>query len=302
MRSPLLMVAALAAVLLFGTPPALAQSGLGGLRGVVTDAQGGALPGRHRDRHLAGHDRPTGRCHERARRVPPHQPLARHLQGHRGAARLCHLHPRRHPDPDRLDLPGQRPDADQRAAGDGHRLGRIADDRGGQAEQRPQHRRRVPALDADPGAPQLQRLPRAHARRHLARLRRRERPAGVLRPCHRAFRARPAAREHAGDQLSRRPAHLRLDGRRHGAGHPGQDRRRRRIVTDGRWHRDERDHQERRQLVPGDRRVRLPAVWLERRQRRQLQRGAGLQAGQRRHTDHCLRPSIRRVVRRPDHA
>ena len=64
--------------------------------------------------------------------------------------------------------------------------------------------------------------------RHLARLRRRQRPPGLLRPRHRALRARAAARGHHRQQLPRRAAHLRVDGRRHGRRHPGEDRRRRR--------------------------------------------------------------------------
>ncbi len=106
--------------------------------------------------------------------------------------------------------------------------------------------------------------------RDLARLRRRQRPPGLLRPRHRALRARAAARRHHRHQLPRRPAHLRVDGRRHGRRHAGEDRRRRRRLADGHRAGDERHHQERRQRVQGQRRVRLSALRLERQQRRQL--------------------------------
>ncbi|MEZ5283713.1 MAG: carboxypeptidase-like regulatory domain-containing protein [Vicinamibacterales bacterium] len=63
---------------------------------------------------------------------------------------------------------------------------------------------------------------------------------------------------------SRRPGHLRLHGRRHDPGHPEQDRRRGRLCTDGRGHGDQCHHQERWQPVQRVRRLRLPAVFVER--------------------------------------
>ena len=263
----------LAVVLLLGwAAAASAQSGLGGLRGVVVDAQGGALPGvtvtatrpRCSGRRPAS---PTRAASTGSINLPPGTfTLTAELTG------FATFRARGHPDPHRRHLPGRHHDAAVDAAGDHHRHRRLADDRGRQGQQRPQHRRRVPAADADPGAPQLQRLPRADPGRDLARLRRRQRPPGLLRPRHRALRARPAARRHHRHQLPRRPAHLRVDGRRHGRRHPGQDRRRRRRLADGHRPGDEHHHQERRQRLQGQRRLRLPALRLERQQRRQLLR------------------------------
>ena len=292
----------LAVVLLLGwTVAASAQSGLGGLRGAVVDPQGGGLPGVTVTASSPDVLRPqTDVTNERGEyrliNLPPGTyTLTAELPGFatfrregiliRAGATFA------------VDFTMQLSDA----PGDGHGDRRLADDRGRQARQRPEHRRRVPAADADPGAPQLQRLPRADARRDLARLRRRQRPAGLFRPRHRALRPCAAARGHHRHQLSRRPAHLRVDGRRHGAGHPGQDRRRRRQLADGRRPGDEHRHQERRQHLPRQRRLGLSAVRLERQQRRQLLGGARLQAGQRRHADHGLRAAVRRRGRRPDH-
>ena len=277
-----------------GPPRHRRRSGLGGLRGVVTDNQGGALPGVTVIATAPEMLGPQTAVTNEIGRVPAAQPAAGHLHAHRRADRIRHLPAAGHPDSHRVDLPGGHDDAAVDAAGDHHRHRRLADDRGGQGQQRPQHRRRVPAVDADPGAPQLQRLPRAHPRGDLARVRRRQRPPGLLRPCHRALRARAAARGHHRQQLPRRAAHLRVDGRRHGLGHPGEDRRRRRRVADGHRPGDEHHHQERRQRLPRQWRVRLRALRLERQQRRQLLHGAGLPARHRRHADHRLRAPVRR--------
>ena len=97
------------------------------------------------------------------------------------------------------------------------------------------------------GAAQLERLPRAHPRHHLARLRRWQRPPGVFRTRHGTLRARAAARRDDRVELSRRPGHLRGDGHRQHRRRAGEDRWRGCLVADGRRHGDERDHQERRQ-------------------------------------------------------
>ena len=90
--------------------------------------------------------------------------------------------------------------------------------------------------------------------------------AVLLRPRDRALRSRRPARGHAGRQLQRLPADLRADGVGHDPGHAGQDRRVRRWHADGHRAGDQRDHQERRQYVQGNRRVRVPAAPLGRRQ------------------------------------
>ena len=98
---------------------------------------------RHRDR--SQRDAHPSRRHQRSGRIPADQSAAGHLHAHRRAGRVCDVPPRGHPAARRRDLPGRHHDEARRRCRRRHRHRRLADDRGGQAEQRPEHQRRVPA-------------------------------------------------------------------------------------------------------------------------------------------------------------
>ena len=87
------------------------------------------------------------------------------------------------------------------------------------------------------------------------------------------------------------------------AGHPGEDRRRRRRLADGHRAGDQRHHQERRQHVQGQRRPSLTSPTTGTATTSTTAPTApGLPAGHRRHADDRLRAPVRRRARRPDHA
>ena len=73
------LLAGLAAMALVAAPAAVAQNPTGTLTGTVTGPDGDALPGRHRDRHLA---QPAGRPrrgHQQQRQLQAALPAARRL-------------------------------------------------------------------------------------------------------------------------------------------------------------------------------------------------------------------------------
>ena len=260
MRSPLLMVAALAAILLFGTPPALAQTGLGSLRGVVTDAQGGALPG-------------VTVTATSPDMIGPQIDVT----NERGEYRLINLSPGTFKVT--AELPGF---ATFIREGILIRTGSTFQVNVQMQISALQETVTVsgesPMIEVDKPSNVLnidgefQRLMPIQARRNYSDFL--ELTPGVISRGFDDGSGRQVYFGHATEHfahvfqlentlattITMRSSPTSSMGADMVRGHPGQDRRRRRIVADGRRHRHERDHQERRQLVPRDRRLRLPAV------------------------------------------